>query len=627
MRLLNTKTLELEDVGAEPGSYAIVSHTWGQDELLFADVNNPERLQGIRWKNTNGYRKVAKACETALKQGFKYVWIDSCCIDKTNSAEVSEAINSMFGWYRDASTCYAYLSDVTVRQDGALENFESSRWFTRGWTLQELIAPDDVEFFSRDWEPLGMRSHHSVRIGRITGIPEAVLTGRERSKRRRNNLAQLLYQENIATRMSWAAYRETTRREDMAYSLMGLFGVNMTILYGEGDGAFLRLQEEILKTAQDQSMLIWRSPLVAEESESKRRMHYFADSPKHFNLRTFGGQEDPNRFSMTMTVRGLEVRVWKCRCRVTYSTRNGGTEQGKEDGQWLAVLDCSLSSDTLARAAILLEASAGGGIAFRRLHPNVIMIVEPKRSGFLMADGDMPGYRCKIQSVEYDPGDLKKETIILESAQDGPLARGVFPFKLSLPPNKSSIQQRAAYTGARRYISSEHIAFVSVDNPIYGVVFLNAGRGREFLIWWGLVELGSAMSLTHDDRGAPRLWDNSIPVCFVQSWSNLTGKTDFHAELADQLAGDVLNEELRLPWSTGSTPKVVDVDDGLDLGPPARSERPMIPSSVIGLFTQRSQPVVESVCSGIKVRATMRRAEFLGRLACELEVEVVENNY
>lgn len=244
----------------------------------------------------------------------------------------------------------------------------------------------------------------------------------------------------------------------------------------------------------------------------------------------------------------------------------------------------------------------------------------------LRVNADTAG-QTEIQSVEYDPGGLEKETIVLESSPDGPVARGVFPFKLSLPPKNSSIQQRAAYTGSRRYISSEHIAFESIDNPIYGVVFLSAGPGREFLIWWGLVELGTAMSLMHDDRGAPRLWDNSIPVCFIQSWPNLTGSPDFHPELADQLAGDVLNEELRLPWLTGSAPKVVDVDDGLDLGPPAEAERPMISSVVIGLFMQRARPVVESLCAGVKIRASMKRAEFLGRLACEMEVEVVEKDY
>ncbi|KPM42865.1 hypothetical protein AK830_g3713 [Neonectria ditissima] len=631
MRLLNTKTLELESVGDEPGKYAILSHTWGQDEVLYDDVRNPERLQEVRWKNSTGYRKVAQACETALKQGFSHVWIDTCCIDKSSSAELSEAINSMFGWYKSATACYAYLSDVTTRPDGTMDNFESSRWFKRGWTLQELLAPDDVEFFDHDWVSLGMRSSLSTRISRITGIGEALLSGRDSSRRKRHNVSLLLHQENVATRMAWAAHRETSRREDTAYSLMGIFGVTMPVLYGEGDKAFLRLQEEMLKTSQDQSMLIWRTPLDTSGAESLRRMHYFADSPKHFNLRTVAGQEDPARFGMMMTARGLEVRVWKCPCRITYSTRTGGTEKADEDRQWLAVLDCSLSSDTLARAAILLEASASGEVAFRRLHPSVIMIIEPKRSGFLMADGEMPGYRNKILSIEYDPEDLKKETIMLESAPDGPGARGVFPFRLTLPPKNSSIQQRAAYTGSRRYISSEHISFMSIDNPIYGVVFLSAGPGREFLIWWGLVELGTAMSLMHDDRGAPRLWDNSIPVCFVQAWANLTGSAEFHPELADQLAGDILNEEIRLPWLKGSTPQAVDAEDGgQDLGGSGgngvRTGRPMISSAVIGLFMQRARPEIESVCAGVTVRATMKRDEFLGRLACELEVEVVEND-
>jgi hypothetical protein len=169
---------------------------------------------------------------------------------------------------------------------------------------------------------------------------------------------------------------------------------------------------------------------------------------------------------------------------------------------------------------------------------------------------------------------------------------------------------------------------MSMDNPIYGVVFLSAGRGREFLIWWGLVEVGGKMSLMQpsDDRGSPRLWDNSVPVCFVQAWTNLTGSPDFHPELAEQLAVDVLNEEIRLPWLTGAAaPKVVDVEDGLDLGPPSPSKRPMISSVVIGMFMQRAKPTGEGMCAGVKVRAKMKRAEFLGRLACEMEVEVVEN--
>ncbi|KAI5464682.1 heterokaryon incompatibility protein-domain-containing protein [Mariannaea sp. PMI_226] len=618
MRLLNTRTLELETVGNNPRSYAILSHTWGQDELLYEDVRNPDRMRDLQQKNTAGYKKVAKTCETALSQGFSYVWVDTCCIDKSSSAELSEALNSMFRWYKDAAICYAHLSDVTLHPDRGAEGFDTSRWFSRGWTLQELLAPDDVEFFSTEWVSLGTRGNLSQRISRITGIGDALLRGRDSSRRRPRNVAQLLCQENVATRMAWAAHRETTLVEDMAYSMMGLFGVNMPILYGEGDTAFLRLQEEILKLSQDQSIFVWRRPMDPNGPHSVQRMHFFADSPKHFNLRTFGGQENPARFGLKMTGQGVELGVWKCPCRITYSTRNGRIEKGEEDRQWLAVLDCSLSSDTLARAAILLEASASGGIAFRRLHPNVLMIIEPKRSGFLMVD--------EIESVEYDPGDLKKETITLESAPDGPVARGVFPFKLTLPSKNSMIQQRAAYTGSRRYISSEHIAFMSIDNPIYGVVFLSAGRGREFLVWWGLVELGGKMSLMHDDRGAPRLWDNSIPVCFVQSWTNLTGNPEFHTDLADQLAVDVLNEEIRLPWLAGSAPKVVDVEDGLDLEPPSPAGRPMISSAVIGLFMQRARPVADTKFAGVKVRATMKRAEFLGRLACEMEVEVVEND-
>lgn len=405
MRLLNTRTLELESVGDAPGKYAVLSHTWGSEELLFDDVCDADKLREARWKQTKGFRKVSTACEIALKQGLTYLWVDTCCIDKRSSAELSEALNSMFAWYRDAAVCFAFLADVALHPDGVAEGFESSRWFSRGWTLQELLAPDDVEFFTRDWVLLGTRGSLSARVSRITGIGENLLRGRSR------NVAGLLRQENVATRMGWAAHRETRRVEDMAYCLMGIFGVNMPILYGEGGRAFLRLQEEILKTSQDQSMLIWRTSAatldgsssslsLSQQPQSERRSHFLADSPRHFNLRTFGGQENPARFGMRMTGLGLELRVWKCPCRVSYAPAappfalNGRSDRGQaeESRKWLAVLDCSLSSDTLARAAILLEASASGDVAFRRLHSNVIMIIEPKRSGFLMVGGDVTSH-------------------------------------------------------------------------------------------------------------------------------------------------------------------------------------------------------------------------------------------
>ena len=192
--------------------------------------------------------KVRRACAVARAHGYRYIWIDSCCIDKTSSEELSEAINSMFTWYRDASVCYAFLEDVddheNPRSPGS--TFRRSRWFSRGWTLQELIAPAVVIFLSRNWRILGTKDTLADVIEEITGIDREVLT-HNRS----------LDSVSVARRMSWAAHRRTTRLEDAAYCMMGLFNVNMPTIYGEGRFAFVRLQEEILKHIPDQSIFAW----------------------------------------------------------------------------------------------------------------------------------------------------------------------------------------------------------------------------------------------------------------------------------------------------------------------------------------------------------------------------------
>ncbi|KAI0372289.1 hypothetical protein BV20DRAFT_1064414 [Pilatotrama ljubarskyi] len=162
--------------------------------------------------------KIRRCCTYALQEGYRYVWIDSCCIDKSSSAELTEAINSMFKWYQLASICYVYLEDVGS--------------FTRGWTLQELIAPSVVFFFlSMEWIPLGTKDTLSAIIEHITGIDWAILVHRES-----------LGSVSVARRLSWASGRKTSREEDEAYSLLGIFGVHMPTIYGEGYNACIRLQ-------------------------------------------------------------------------------------------------------------------------------------------------------------------------------------------------------------------------------------------------------------------------------------------------------------------------------------------------------------------------------------------------
>lgn len=206
-----------------------------------------QELQSGEGIEKKGYEKIKRCCEVAAADGFYYVWIDTCCIDKTSSAELSEAINSMYQWYQDAETCYAYLADVFLEMQprDLTYAFERSRWFTRGWTLQELIAPSTIIFFDASWHDIGTKVSLLAKISDITGINIGALSNA--------NLEHF----SVAQRMSWASKRKTTRVEDAAYCLMGIFGINMPMLYGEGLRAFVRLQEEIMRISDDHSIFAW----------------------------------------------------------------------------------------------------------------------------------------------------------------------------------------------------------------------------------------------------------------------------------------------------------------------------------------------------------------------------------
>ncbi|KAK0751951.1 hypothetical protein B0T18DRAFT_302401, partial [Schizothecium vesticola] len=182
---------------------------------------------------------------------------DTCCIDKSSSAELSEAINSMFSWYAYAHESYAYLSDFTIGDEASLP-FDRSRWFSRGWTLQELIAPGSIIFFDSRWKRVGTRADLTLQLAARTKIPVAILNKQATGARYNNDLIELrvdLNRFSVSARMLWAEGRKTTRVEDRAYSLMGIFDVKMTLLYGEGPKAFRRLQEVILTQTNDQSIL------------------------------------------------------------------------------------------------------------------------------------------------------------------------------------------------------------------------------------------------------------------------------------------------------------------------------------------------------------------------------------
>ncbi|KAH7071873.1 heterokaryon incompatibility protein-domain-containing protein [Paraphoma chrysanthemicola] len=207
--------------------YAILSHRWGSDadEATFKDV-----LENTG-KSKPGYIKILKCTQQAARDGYKYVWVDTCCIDKTSSAELSEAINSMWNWYRNSAICYAFLNDVPASDEGAANEtaFAKSAWFTRGWTLQELLAPMKLVFYDESWSAIGTRNKLCAAINNITGIGVEYFQGKP------------IRSASVAARMSWASKRVTKRTEDLAYCLLGVFDVNMPLLYGEGSKAFRRL--------------------------------------------------------------------------------------------------------------------------------------------------------------------------------------------------------------------------------------------------------------------------------------------------------------------------------------------------------------------------------------------------
>ena len=242
MRLLyynNDGEFSLKQFFRDVPQYAILSHTWGQEEVTFKDI-----IEGNGASKT-GFDKIRFCGEQARRDRLQYFWVDTCCIDKSSSAELTEAINSMFRWYCNAAKCYVYLPDVSSptidignKSDQLLWEmaFRTSIWFTRGWTLQELIAPTSVEFFSKNREFLGDKKSLERCICERTRIPSKALQG--------GPLAKF----SITERMSWAETRQTTREEDQAYSLLGIFDVFMPLIYGEGKtNAFKRLHEEISK--------------------------------------------------------------------------------------------------------------------------------------------------------------------------------------------------------------------------------------------------------------------------------------------------------------------------------------------------------------------------------------------
>lgn len=459
MRLVNSYSLEFREF--ETGScppYAILSHTWGGEEVLYQDmlwIQDYRRTHESDSLSTNdegesqerssarsgnaasgsrlparslsdgdeecppyeeveetstedqstarslrarhGYQKILKIAEHCRVSQIGFFWIDTCCIDKSNGMEVSEAVLSAYKWYREATVCFVYLADVPPTDALADRDsvFRRSWWFTRGWALVELLAPTARVWFDQDWNFI---FPESPLISEITGIDAGYLEGAN------------LELACVAKRMSWAAHRHTTKREDVAYCLMGIFGISMSVLYGEGpEKAFIRLQRKILKTTVDTSILAWGYDCPILDDSTR----VLATSPNEFaGCRTL--RRSPMTYPMNdyflFGPKGLELRsdlfqfrtrdakVWEGQYGMLMSEIYDDT--APDDRIFLPLGGFGTFNLTIDDSRIVLRRFAGSRpirIATKsRLRINIV----PRRSFYLRSDG--PGTNS-ILTVLFTP--------------------------------------------------------------------------------------------------------------------------------------------------------------------------------------------------------------------------------
>lgn len=264
--------------------YAILSHTWG---TVSEEVSFKEMVESAD-KGKPGYKKIQFCGDQARRDSLRFFWVDTCCIDKSSSSELQEAINSMFGWYKDAAVCHVFLTDLPPDSPA----LASCRWFTRGWTLQELLAPRKVEFYDAAWNHIGSKLDLIDAISTATRIPKNVLSGRK-----------TLPACSVSMRMSWSASRQTTRTEDIAYCLLGIFDVKMPLIYGEGRESFRRLQEEIIKHNADLTIFAWDSP--QRGLADQEFLSIFSPSPAAFSSSSSVRPFDDDFAEFSVTNKGI----------------------------------------------------------------------------------------------------------------------------------------------------------------------------------------------------------------------------------------------------------------------------------------------------------------------------------
>ncbi|KAI1798209.1 HET-domain-containing protein [Ganoderma leucocontextum] len=514
--------------------------------------------------------KIRMACAVAREHGYRYIWIDSCCIDKSSSTELSEAINSMYLWYSRATICYAFLADVPDDDEPDSEDsaFRHSRWFTRGWTLQELIAPRLVVFLSDHWSALGTKATLATVVEEVTRIDQAVLLHQKS-----------LDEVSVAERMAWASERATTRVEDQAYALLGIFDINMPTLYGEGTRAFRRLQEEILKRIPDQSLFAWGDAYLQPLPEAEdalldlRRFvcltkysarSLFAASPAEFlrsgsirrvphnaYLRRLGLFNVPlpeyasspygTRLQLPILPISLCLPPWS----VNYQERSGASE-------WcFALLACEPSQ----RPGHLLARVC-------RMVPSLHCQVEELQSGFVAItqarhySGYPKSFTLSPSQITQFRSDITNKTVYLPH-QERVLSPSPNPtivsriFRMTLSPWASAVLQKQGYDIAFRNPTqaspSTYYLFLSRDDHTLKMEFeysqdsFVSEEGLRVAIWD--FHLDATLSTAQNDSQAP------CPVHQVW-WESESGFPDF--ELVDPLGNEV-TLQLGLDAASGSS--------------------------------------------------------------------------
>lgn len=404
MWLINVHTYVLQDFFGDHLQrlqYAILSHRWESEEVSFQEMRSlDDRVQGKK-----GFAKIQHTVNQAKAHGLDWAWVDTCCIDKTSSSELSESINSMYRWYQRSHICYVYMSDVEGEADGeeGVGHWSKSKWFTRGWTLQELIAPTCIIFYDRGWHRLGEKIKFPrytangdtnarvwtvddrYRLSAVSNIPYNLLFGLGGGKD----------DYSVAQRMSWASNRECTRVEDVAYSLMGLFDINMPLLYGEERKAFTRLQKEIIESTDDHSIFAWTVPEWETNVAVWMPQPVLAPSPSSFahSGDVVSSQQETDEIS-SLTKQGLKIELpiakiqlpvdsplfFKTGKRETFIVSLGcESEKGKAKIGMLLLRDISARSPNLSNRYFRIATSphflvSSGHMITRELVPQTMFI-------------------------------------------------------------------------------------------------------------------------------------------------------------------------------------------------------------------------------------------------------------